>query len=548
MIFHPSLKTISKYLDGLLDEKKKEALDDHLKDCDVCRKKVEFLNKTTEVFQFPDEELRQVSDLIMDKIEKKHAGAAGEYIGRIVSVTGSVFVNNRQKDELQSAFPGISVYRGDTIITADEGKALLALDDGSCIYINKSTELDFSDIKYSAVLDRGEFFAMMKPQKTTFTVNTPAALLNVVGTDFDTVVTDSRETILKVLKGEVEFCTGSHSIPVRRRRQVSTIINQAPVKEKIRNTKSVKGWTNGMDSRNNGGDKGGMFKKILAGLITVIIALGIYYALKSPQTRSVDSRQPADMSFEELYRLNEGEYLRVISPPFIPEREEYYRKEVPYQEGDVATSIYFKWENDQLHMTNRMHGGSPTIESYIYSTTSLQPFRIAGDQDILAKIIEGDFIYRPSVNYEENLEALGELEEIISKAVNRNIRLEFRDAPIKVVVMGDNLKKEYTKGKKLEINIPAKGRQGGSYGGSVTLDYMAKVLGMITGKGVVFDAQARPDTIIVFKIDYHHDDIKKDSQWLFDEFAAQTGLAFNEEERTFSVLFVEAADQQANVQ
>jgi FecR protein/Putative zinc-finger len=542
MIFHPSIKTISKYLDGHLVEQKKTAVEDHLEVCKPCRKRVEFLNKAAAVFQDPDDELQQLSNGIMEKLDKKHNKTAVDYIGKIVSVTGSVLINNKVNDELQVAFQGISVVRGDTIITADDGKALLALEDGSCIYVNKSTELDFSNSKHTAVLERGEFFAMMKPQKTIFTVGTPAAVLNVIGTDFDTVVTDSRETILKVLKGEVQFCTGSHKVPVKRRRQVSTIINQAPVREKIRNPKSVKGWTNDMTSQKNGGNKGGMFKKLLAGLIAVIIALCIYYAFKAPQTRSIDSRVPANLSFEELYRLDEGEYLKAVWPPFIPERIEYYKREVPHQPNDIPATMYFKWENNQLNLTNRSHGSSPNIKNIMHTVTSLPVYRIAGDAGILEKQMDGDYIYRSGMNYEENPEALNALEDMISKGNNRNVRLEFREAPVKVMVMENHLKEDLAKGNKLNIEINSKYQETNTYSGSTSLSNMPMILGQIIDKGVINEAQVKSDISVTFRIKYSSDQVREDPQWLLDEFAAQTGYTFREEERTIRVLFIEPAD------
>jgi hypothetical protein len=278
MIFHPHINRLSQYLDGALDVKKKSRVEIHLSKCEACRKKVRLLTRTSALIRIPQEKTAALASRVMEHIEARAWDTSAPFVAEIQALVGIVMVLKRDEKEGVQAFPGMALRKGDTLVTQGDSRALLRLNDGSMLYVNEETTLDLEPSQFSLALTIGEIFAMMKPQPKTFSIQTPSAVLGVIGTEFDAKVTAEKQTILQVLKGSVHFKNNSGDAIVGKKRQVEAASDTRPVPVRIRDARLILAWTGGIKPPKRNGAclpnrQGWIMKKMMFGLVAVI-ALG----------------------------------------------------------------------------------------------------------------------------------------------------------------------------------------------------------------------------------------------------------------------------------
>ncbi|MBW7989451.1 MAG: hypothetical protein FVQ84_05450 [Planctomycetes bacterium] len=145
--------------------------------------------------------------------------------------------------------------------------------------------------------------------------------------------------------------------------------------------------------------------------------------------------------FHEVYSLDEGEIIKLIKPPFVLGRQEYFQ--IPTSsygsvflslESQGAFQVNLIWDGEQLKMPQSGYTNThrpPTLE-YILNLTLRMPycdFNLPKELDI--KIPYGDWIVRTDSPMAEQLRAL---EEIIYAETNRSIRFEKRKVEREVIV------------------------------------------------------------------------------------------------------------------
>lgn len=280
MIFHPRMKTLSRYVDKQFGDEKRMRLEQHLAKCEACRIKTDFFKEASPASLPPAEKIEALSEGILQFPDIKRPMKRIPVIGEIENIAGDVFVQGIDDDEAIEAFPKMALKKGDVLTTQRDGRALIRLLDGSVLYVNKDTSLDFATERCSLSLTIGEIFMMMKPQKESFTIKTPSALLGVIGTEFDTEATKDKQTILKVVKGSVYYKNDSGESVVKKNRQVEAANNIKPVPVKLREKAAISDWTGQINISQR---KGGFIMKkvfiIIGALIALLVvgALGFYF-------------------------------------------------------------------------------------------------------------------------------------------------------------------------------------------------------------------------------------------------------------------------------
>ena len=272
MIVHPKTKTLIRYADKDLSEAQAERIRRHLDRCERCRKEYGILQRI-EAVNAPKKDLM---DNFKDRIvaNLKEAKWVNQPICADIKATiGKVLVYQTGDDEGIEGFPGMGLKKGDTVRLLGDSRALIELNDGSTVYLNKDTEISLPSARYDMAMMVGEIFAMMKPQKKAFEICTPSAILGVIGTDFDARVTEKKETILQVLKGKVSFKNESGSTIVKKKHQVEATRNAKPIPKKIKDTQTIYNWTIPMKRKKT--ERGWIMKKIIIGLVAVVVLTGV---------------------------------------------------------------------------------------------------------------------------------------------------------------------------------------------------------------------------------------------------------------------------------
>jgi|GEM_PF-2311513 len=296
-MFHPQLKTISKFLDNWLSKSQAEKITRHINQCEKCKEKVDLLKTVETIVTLQQNADETVADAITKHLpEIKHS--TQPLAGVIQGIIGTLVVYKAHDKAEEEGFIGMGLKQGDTVKLLDKSMALIELEDGSSLWLNRSTEINFKSGKQKLGLKAGEIFAIMKPQKEPFVIKTPSAILSVIGTDFNAKLKDNQKTVLSVLKGKVSFQNNTGKTIVTKRRQVEAGKNSKLIPVKISNPESIYRWTSSVKVSKK---KGKMSLKSLS-LISLIIALLLLGSLLVKGRHQGNER--SSVSSESLFDKN----------------------------------------------------------------------------------------------------------------------------------------------------------------------------------------------------------------------------------------------------
>ena len=136
--------------------------------------------------------------------------------------------------------------------------------------------------------------------------------------------------------------------------------------------------------------------------------------------------------FNEVYRLEQGQVLKLISPPFIPERRDYYVNELSRQASSIDRSpdrFVFHWDGKLKRWGYRF--GSPDLNSALSHVFRLKSYEYELPEELLSLQIPGDWIIRDEAPQETKLKAL---EQLLADELGRYIRFEKRTVEREVIV------------------------------------------------------------------------------------------------------------------
>jgi len=137
--------------------------------------------------------------------------------------------------------------------------------------------------------------------------------------------------------------------------------------------------------------------------------------------------------FEAVYRLEDDQILKRISPPFIPERRDYYVNEESQQASFVSRSpdrFIFHWDR-KLKKWGLGFINTPDIDSTLRGVLRLKSYEFEGPRELLDLNLPGDWIVRDEAPVAAKLAAL---QEVLANELERKIRFEKRTVEHEVIV------------------------------------------------------------------------------------------------------------------
>ena len=147
--------------------------------------------------------------------------------------------------------------------------------------------------------------------------------------------------------------------------------------------------------------------------------------------------------FDAVYSLADGEVLRWVRTPFIPERQ-YYTQGLHYYSGtkNPPPPLYmsFHWDG-MLHQwaIAMSEGGLGSI----LTEFDLQGFELSGPKELRELRLGGDWIIRPSASLEQKMDAM---EKILERELGRRIRFVHKDVEREVIVVRGRYEKRALEG------------------------------------------------------------------------------------------------------
>jgi RNA polymerase sigma factor (sigma-70 family) len=123
----------------------------------------------------------------------------------------------------------------------------------------------------------------------------------------------------------------------------------------------------------------------------------------APSTAPIDWRA----RFDAVYRLDEGQVLKRIPPPFIPERTRYFDQRNLSQMFDMRGGIcVFEVEGGQAEW-NRWTGHQPaTIETLLKFCAGVPTYKLEMDEFDRMEALEGDWVIRKGATEDQCIAAI----------------------------------------------------------------------------------------------------------------------------------------------
>jgi len=261
--------------------------------------------------------------------------------------------------------------------------------------------------------------------------------------------------------------------------------------------------------------------------------------------------------FEDVYGLRDDEAVRWIRPPYIAQREEFYRKEHAIRVAlrpDPPEAMILKWEKERPRWYGSILGPADgrcayTPEILIRHLLGVFPQDLEGDRQMLTEGMPGDFAFAGGADAER---LRGGLEVIISENTGAPIRLTFVQVDRRAIVFkgkwvgrkpdqsaSDQCPRFDVYGGDRDLS------RGGEGAGSGNVALFSNRIGRLIDASVVVEATDVPE-----KISWHYvrGDGDKErsptnfSSFLCEQIAEQTSMSWGEESRSLRRMLIERAE------
>lgn len=261
------------------------------------------------------------------------------------------------------------------------------------------------------------------------------------------------------------------------------------------------------------------------------------------------SSQEWRQAFDAVYRLEDGEDVRLIPPPFIPERLEYYRTDDPTQAEAIPSGpdyFQFRWDG-KLRRSGCGFGYDDGLTLVnIVGILGVNNFEFEGERGLLDLRLQGDWIYRLNSTVENRMKAL---ESIVRDGTGRAVHFERRPVEREVVVVRGSYEfhSETEARRPTAINIYADtlDAESGAGGGSGTVSEFLEWAGECILLPVIDETGSpKPDHVEWANnrssrlVEIPEGERSQKADMVLANLAKQTSLTYTRERRTIDVWFV----------
>ncbi len=177
--------------------------------------------------------------------------------------------------------------------------------------------------------------------------------------------------------------------------------------------------------------------KILIGAVAILALSGGavvgYKAISPPAPQTVvlsnnthvTEAPPPDWEnrLNDVYGLSPGQFVKVVGPPMIPERERYWQQvqKNPTAKLWPTASFVFTWSDSKLQWQS-LSAGPGNLASVLQSAAHLRGWQLDSSMP-LGMQFPGDWVVRKGTPQEKLMDALAEL---VSGKLHRKVRFERR--------------------------------------------------------------------------------------------------------------------------
>jgi len=267
------------------------------------------------------------------------------------------------------------------------------------------------------------------------------------------------------------------------------------------------------------------------------------YDLDEPQTSSAETEDVDPNSWQEnfysIYSLEDGQVLKRIAPPFIPERRGYflfiqpgrYSPNTPHH----VVELYFNWDGKLSIRGSSVGGGIPRLNSILESVIGLSNHEYDIPLELLHADMSGDWIVRKDTPQEELLQAL---EQMVKDETGRDIDFVKKKVETEVIVAKGKYDflplPNITDGKYVLISTKKTDTYTGGGGGSGTLGKFLRWVGNRIEMNIIDETEAEGielswrnhDSSDLSRLNHDTEPYNRRLNLLLKNLSQQTGLTF----------------------
>ncbi|MBN1126761.1 MAG: LysM peptidoglycan-binding domain-containing protein [Sedimentisphaerales bacterium] len=276
--------------------------------------------------------------------------------------------------------------------------------------------------------------------------------------------------------------------------------------------------------------------------------------VEKPDQSLLQADAPWRERFDQVYRLEENQILKRIAPPFIPEREIYYRVEEKDQYElihEPPSRFVFHWDREGRKSWGLCFSASdPDLRSALTHVMHMKNYEFEGTEAILKAPVTGDWILRNEAPIENRL---NELASILHNQLDMDIIFEKRQVRRQSIVVTGNYHFQPTKSERRIIMFSDQYEpdSGGGGGHADSVNELIQAIGDRVGIPVIDNTQPSGEVSIGY--DHQHsaylsqvknpDEKARKLKLLLQNISDQTNLHFSIESRLVDVWFVEEPGQ-----
>ena len=163
------------------------------------------------------------------------------------------------------------------------------------------------------------------------------------------------------------------------------------------------------------------------------------YELDEPQKPSAETEEVDPNSWQQkfysIYSLEDGELLKRIAPPFIPERRNFFLNQPGRHSSNanyhMAIQYTFNWDGELKEKSARIGSGIPRLNSILESVIGLGKFEYDIPIELLQIDMSGDWIVRKDTPTEALMK---DLKEIVKNEAAREIDFVKKKVETEVII------------------------------------------------------------------------------------------------------------------
>jgi hypothetical protein len=154
---------------------------------------------------------------------------------------------------------------------------------------------------------------------------------------------------------------------------------------------------------------------------------------------------PADptwrLLFDSIYSLQEGQTLKYLPPPFIPQRADFWTIEFAARSAshpEPPNCFDFILFNGQLRMRSATFSEDQTLSTLLTDLFGLPFYGYDASPQLLSMPLPGDWIIRYGA--QNDLATMDQLSSALSRIRQKNVRIERKTLPLDVIVLSGTWK------------------------------------------------------------------------------------------------------------